>query len=77
MRFLFVLCEAAKVNIRVYNPAVGLVASYSTNGFPGPNVYPVDASVFSHGVYYYFVQSSGPSGVLRSKPMKFAVVRSP
>ena len=77
MKFLFVRCEAGAVKIRVYNPAVGLAASYATTGAPGPNVYPVDASVFSHGVYYYFVESSGPSGGRRSKPTKFAVTRSP
>jgi len=72
-----VLCEAGAVRIRVYNPARSLVASYSTAGSPGPNVYPVDASVFSHGIYYYFVQSTGPSGTRQSRPVKFAVTRSP
>lgn len=77
MNFLYVLCEASRVKIRVYNAAAELVAEYDTNGSPGANVYPVNASVFSHGIYYYFVQTSGVSGVRQSKPTKFAVSRVP
>ena len=77
LNFFYLLCEAGQIKIRVYNPAMGLVATYNTNGSTGPNVYPVDATVFSHGVYYYFVQTSGVSGGRKSKPTKFAVTRAP
>ncbi|HJT25279.1 MAG TPA: T9SS type A sorting domain-containing protein [bacterium] len=77
LNFLYVLCEASQVKVRVYNAAGGLVATYGTSGSTGPNVYPVDATVFSHGIYYYFVQTAGPSGTRKSKTTKFAVTRAP
>jgi len=75
MNVLYVLCEAGPVKITVYNTAADWVASYSTVGSVGPNVYVADISSFSYGVYYYFVNFDGPSGNRRSKPTKFAVVR--
>jgi len=77
LNFLFVLCEASQAKIIVFNAAAVQVASYATNGVPGPNIYPADITRFSHGIYYYFVQTRGASGDRKSKRMKFAVVRSP
>lgn len=76
MNILYVLCEPGSVKIQVYNSAAELVATYATNGTPGPNVYPANITGFSHGVYYYFVTFNGSSGEKKSKPSKFAVIRS-
>ena len=77
MNFLFVLCEASQVKISVYNSVVGLAATYNTSGVPGPNIYPADITRYSHGIYYYFVQTQGTSGTRKSKPAKFSVIRTP
>lgn len=75
MKFLYVLCEAGTVKIRVYNAAGELVAGYAAAGSSGPNVYSADITGFSQGVYYYFVFFDGPSGSRKSKSTKFAVTR--
>jgi len=75
MNLLYVLCESSTVQIKVFNSAAQWVGSFTTEGSSGSNVYPMDISSFSYGVYFYLLQSTGPSGTRKSNPVKFAVVR--
>jgi hypothetical protein len=69
------LCGKSSLDIRVYNSAADLVAIYPLRGVGGPNTFPVDVGRLSPGLYYYIVEARGLTGVRRSKPVKFAVVR--
>jgi hypothetical protein len=72
------LCEHALVKINLFNASGQKVLTlYPLAGADGANTYPVDLTGFSHGIYYYLVETMGGSGSHRSKPYKFAVIRSP
>jgi hypothetical protein len=69
------LCEPSSVVVTVYNTAAERVAIYDEQGESGANIYSLNISSFSHGVYFILIQSTGPSGGRKSNTMKFAVVR--
>jgi hypothetical protein len=77
LNFSVLLASGGTTNIRVYNAGGDLVAAYPLTGMAGSNVYTADISSYSHGIYYYLVESDGPSGKQKSKPEKFAVLRYP
>jgi hypothetical protein len=75
MNISCVLCEFSTVTIAVYNVAAEKIASYDFSGANGTNVYSLNITGFSHGVYFFIIQSSGPSGNRKSNIEKFAIVR--
>ncbi len=71
------LCENGTGNLRIYDAAARLVQNIAITGNAGVNHYPLDLTGYAHGIYYYLVDTNGPSGKQTSSTHKFAVVRSP
>jgi hypothetical protein len=69
------LCESSTVVITVYNVAAEKIATYNYPGSDGSNVYSLNIAGFAHGVYFFMMQSTGPSGNRQSGVKKFAIIR--
>jgi hypothetical protein len=78
MTIYCLLCQSSQVKIDIYNAAGQKVDTfYSLVGMAGPNNYEIDLTGYSHGIYYYLVETTGSGGTIQSKPGKFAVIRWP
>jgi hypothetical protein len=75
MNVFCVLCEPGSVVITVYNVAAEKIAIYNYSGSDGSNVYSLNIIGFAHGVYFFMMQSTGPSGNRQSGIKKFAIIR--
>jgi hypothetical protein len=54
-----------------------LVGNFPAGGANGTNIFSLDISGYSHGIYFYIVRVVGPSGPRASRPTKFSIIRSP
>ncbi|HTA75786.1 MAG TPA: T9SS type A sorting domain-containing protein [bacterium] len=69
------LCESSTVVVTVYNVAGEKTGTYNYLGVSGTNVFAVNISGFSYGIYFLKMQSTGPSGSRQSVIKKFAITR--